>query len=267
MFIIHLSVVACAFLSQVLASPFQRLGNQTNGTYCLFSASYCAPTNQRRSAPTWNQTSISTTWSSPATITSTLLVTPLSTDAPPYPISSTESSFLPGTGIRITSDHGYAQPTGKGSNGTNGASASNVTGPDCTVNIPQASVDWWFAATYEWSVGQLTRFNANSTDGKQYLTNIPNTDTFDVTSALSDVAWTNSEVYDPEWDMTWTYLEEYTVKPSATITSVISRTGYLPLPSDNIIPETDTPLYDINLTDIPPATLAVAGPNRTVFIA
>jgi hypothetical protein len=148
---------------------------------------------------------------------------------------------------------------------SNGSATSDRPDPLCTVNVPQANVDWWYAATYGSAAGRFDRTAGNFTE--IYRTFVPNTDTFDVSSAISnDIAWTESLTYDSDWDVTWTYYDSYTVTPSALTTSVLTRTGYKPFPSNGsgVIPETDTLLYDV--TDIQPATIAVtAGADRTVF--
>jgi hypothetical protein len=135
------------------------------------------------------------------------------------------------------------------------------------VNIPNANADWWYAATYGYAIGTLTRVGGNFTDPGQHLTFVPNTETFDITSALSDPAFTPSVTYDSEYDFTWTAFNEYTVKPAATVTSFVSRTAYVPLPSNNIILEADFPDYELNVYDLPSASLTVAECGGTALIA
>jgi hypothetical protein len=131
--------------------------------------------------------------------------------------------------------------------------------------VPQASIDWWYAATYGFAVGTLRTAPGNFT--QPHMTNKPNTATFDVASALSEPAWTPSITYDPQWDITFTYMEEYTVKPSATITSVVSRTAYAPIPPGKAIPQDELALYQSDLDTLDPATLAIHGSNGTGFTA
>ncbi|KAF2475300.1 uncharacterized protein BDR25DRAFT_101436 [Lindgomyces ingoldianus] len=225
----------------------------------VFSVVSCNPFRPRgydTIAPYANLTSIST---APAVIPTTE-TTAILTENPPYPIPGT------GTGIVTKDNGGRPKSTDQGSS-TGGAASKNDSMAPCTVNIPQANIDWWYAATYEFPIGTLTKTANPFNDSKQYLTKIPNTETFDVTSALSDIAYTNSLTYDPEWNITWTYLEQYDVTPKAEITSVIPRTAALPLPSGDIIPATDAPLYDIDINSLPAASLAITGPTGTVFIA
>jgi hypothetical protein len=134
------------------------------------------------------------------------------------------------------------------------------------VNVPQASVDWWYAATYVWEVGNLLTVEGDNFT-EVHFTNMPNTATFDVQSAMNEPAYTMSEVYDPDWDMTFTMMAEYTVTPSATITSIVSRTAYSPIPSGKIILEHELPSYQLDIGTLGPATMAIAGPNRTAFVA
>jgi hypothetical protein len=187
-----------------------------------------------------------------------------SPDSPLVSSTPLQVPSYPSSGTAISSHHGIPISTGRVS--STPSVTRNSTGPQCTVNVPQASVDWWYAATYGWAVGQLDRTAGNFTE--VYRTFVPNTETFDVSSAISsEIAWTENYMYDAEWDVTWTFFDSYTVTPSALTTSILTRTGYKPLPSSasGLIPETDTTLYDV--TDIPPASIAVtAGADKTVFV-
>lgn len=143
---------------------------------------------------------------------------------------------------------------------------SNHSGPPCTVHVPQASFDWWYAATFGSAVGVLKTVSGNYS--VPYLTNHPNTETFDVTSALNGPAWTPSLSYDPEWDVTYTFFFEYTVTPSATVTSVVSRSAYsAPIPPGTAIPEHELYLYQSDLMSLDPATLAINGRNGSGYTA
>lgn len=135
------------------------------------------------------------------------------------------------------------------------------------MNVPQANIDWWYAAIYTWDVGTFRKFRGSVNDTVPRLSLQPNPQTFDVASALSEETWTSYEAADPENpDMTWIYWDTYAVTPSATITSVVSRTGYSPVPATGVIPEQDVGLYEIPYA-IGPATIDVVARNKTVFIA
>jgi hypothetical protein len=179
------------------------------------------------------------------------------TEEPPYP--------YPGTATAIrSSENGRPRPTEQVPVKT--PFSSNSTGPDCTVNIASANIDWWYAATYRYGTAALTSVRANDTYGETYLQTVPITQTFDVQSALeTEYAFTTSESYDSDWGWTWTNYVAYTVTPSAAITSVISRTGAaVPLPTDSLVPATNVYLYDVGVDNLAPATAAITGgPNFT----
>jgi hypothetical protein len=189
-------------------------------------------------------------------------VTATATEPPPYPILGTGSYSLFSSGTGLTKDLGYPSPTGTAPSAPRNATVP----PPCTVNVPQANLDWWYAATYDLQVGHLRRINGSYTDGLQRLSGIPNSESFNVASALSRPAYTTAELYDPDWDLTWTFKERYTVTPSATITSVLSRTQYQPMPSDNIILEKDRVSFMVNLPNAGPASLTIGQPNRTEYV-
>jgi hypothetical protein len=140
-------------------------------------------------------------------------------------------------------------------NGTNSTTATS----SCTVNVPNAKLDWWYAATYSSAKGTFTTLAPNVTsDAGNYLTVISGTDTFDASSAIStDFAWTESIVDDPVWGP-WTNYEAYLVIPTAAATSVITRDAATPLPSGNIIPVTDVNSY-LWMEEMPPASITFFG--------
>ena len=87
-----------------------------------------------------------------------------------------------------------------------------------------------------------------------------------MTSALiSEAAFTESVSYDSFWGWEWTIFEDYTVKPSAAATSVVTRTAALPLPTAGYALFSDANLYEVDIYDLAPATFAVtAAPNSTL---
>lgn len=73
-------------------------------------------------------------------------------------------------------------------------------------------------------------------------------------------------MYDPDFDVSWTFYEPYYVTPTAAITSVVTRPAPKPLPADKVVRETDVFSY---MTDVPaPASIAITGAgNQTAFVA
>jgi hypothetical protein len=120
--------------------------------------------------------------------------------------------------------------------------------------------------TYLYDLGTLTSFKQNFTN-REYATLVPATAPFDVTETLALPGYTESVQYYPEFDESLTWMEEYTIKPSAQVTSVITRTAALPLPSGNILPVDDLLLYDTDPHLLSPAEVAVTGVAGAVYIA
>lgn len=139
--------------------------------------------------------------------------------------------------------------------------ASNAT---CTVHIPDASIDYWYAPTYSHVLGTMTTAASNFTNAESY-TLVPHTATFDVESALvSDFACTTSTSYVAEWDWTMSVCVEYTDKPTAAATSLAYRSAAAPFPPDGIIPVSDALLYDLYTDGRPSATTTISlAPNVT----
>ncbi|KAH8624160.1 hypothetical protein IG631_20899 [Alternaria alternata] len=144
---------------------------------------------------------------------------------------------------------------------------NHISNATCTINIPSASVDYWFAPTYSHVVGIMTTEASNFSNMNSY-TLVPYTTTFDVSSALSsDFVCSYSTSYYAEWDFTLTMCEEYTVRPNAATTSVAYRSAaYSPFPSGGVIPTSDAGLYDLYYPDtFPSATATITlRPNTTI---
>ncbi|KAH7130263.1 hypothetical protein B0J11DRAFT_248052 [Dendryphion nanum] len=264
MFVLHLLVLSTTLLSTVHGRLFHRELPFLNTSTTLWNTS----TSNSSPRP-------SIVLSLPATaITSTIGTAPLSlsfTSTPPSPSIATPPFPIVGNGTGVSTNHGTAKPTVTFSNVTNvteiksNATSSNNTA-SCTINIPSASIDWWYAATYGFATATFTTLGANYSRGPGYVTTRANTATFDVNSALKDQAYTESLLYDPDFDVTWTYYDEYHVTPTAASTSVVSRPAPKTLPEDNIVRETEVYSY---MTDLPaPASVAIGGVgNKTAFIA
>jgi hypothetical protein len=114
----------------------------------------------------------------------------------------------------------------------------------------------------------LVEYKSNFTDGLTYATLRPAIATFDVSRTVNgQVALTPSVTYDPLYDQFYTNFVEYTVKPSAQITTIISRTAALPLPSGDIFPADDLRLYDIDPINLAPASVELSDVAGSVFVA
>jgi hypothetical protein len=134
--------------------------------------------------------------------------------------------------------------------------------------VPQANLNWWYPATYTHNLGTLVEYKANFTDGLTYATLVPAIATFDVSRTVNDeVAVTPSSTYDPLYDVFYTNFVEYTVKPSAQSTFVITRTAALPLPSGNIFPADDVRLYDVDPVNLAPASIELPAAAGNEFVA
>jgi hypothetical protein len=149
--------------------------------------------------------------------------------------------------------------------GLNGTSPepTRISNATCIINIPSASIDYWYPATYSLSLGTMTTQFANYSKTDSY-TLVTNTATFDVATALeSDFACTWSQSALPDDSYTFTWCIDYDDKPTAAATSVVYRSGFVPFPSGNVIPTSEAHLYNIR-KDLPVATHLVSiAPNRT----
>lgn len=152
----------------------------------------------------------------------------------------------------ITNASGYPRATGftrplNQSNSTGKYTNSTSLNTLCTVNVPSANLEWWYAATFYSAVGTYTQFAPNWTNYLgQYLTMVPNTktDSFDVASAIeNDNPYTEHVTYDSEYDMTWTDYVPYTVTPAAAATSVVELNNLPTLPPGNSFPASDLYTY------------------------
>ncbi|KAH3996874.1 hypothetical protein HBI70_215880 [Parastagonospora nodorum] len=231
-------------------------------------------------------------YSNVTVLASLSLVAP-STDLPAV-ASSSRGPYLAGAQSSASDEYGYAHPTGARSSGSAISINSNTTQPvynasikpispdsgswtdatlleptrnsnaSCTINIPSASIDYWYPATYSHPVGTITSQYANFSEAISY-TLIPATMTFDVASALvSDFACTMAYSPLPGTDWTYTFCLKYSEKPTAASTSLVYRTAAAPFPPGGVIPMSDVGSYDIYV-DMPLATRTVTiAPNSTV---
>ncbi|KAL1792459.1 hypothetical protein ACET3X_008966 [Alternaria dauci] len=145
---------------------------------------------------------------------------------------------------------------------------TRISNATCTINIPSASVEYWFIPTYSHVVAIMTTQASNFSNANSY-TLVPYTTTFDASSALSsDFVCSYSTSYYAEWDFTLTMCEEYTARPNAATTSVAYRSAaYSPFPSGGVIPTSDAGLYDLYYPDTFPSATAIVtlGPNATTI--
>ncbi|KAL6160862.1 hypothetical protein ACJBU6_00006 [Exserohilum turcicum] len=191
--------------------------------------------------------------------------TPLSVPAPTI-ATSTPIAPLPGTGLQSVYSSATRTSSEYEAPQSSGQAVSAPSNASCTINIPSASLNYWFAPTYSHLIATMTSSALNFSDANS-LTLVPNTATFDAASALeSDFACTYSYSYYAEYDFTLTNCEPYTGKPTAATTSIVYRSsGYSPFPPEGVIPATDARLYDVYYPDsFPSATIAVTlAPNIT----
>lgn len=147
-------------------------------------------------------------------------------------------------------------------------SPTNVTGTrnaSCTVNVPSASIEWWYPATYTHAVATLTSSWGNFSE-KTSLTFLPATTTFDAIIAVQtqNVCTSGWTTY-PEWNYTaWDCLP-YTVTPTAATTTFVSRSAAPPFPTPAAIPMESAWSWDLDLSDLPSMTATISiAPNSTV---
>ncbi|PVH97001.1 hypothetical protein DM02DRAFT_658670 [Periconia macrospinosa] len=180
-------------------------------------------------------------------------------------------SGLPGTATitkqPFPSPTGQPPPIGNSTLGSNSNTTTSALGnASCTVNIPNATLDWWFAATYELIIGTMTTKAPGFSNPGGYLTMVPNNATFDAAETISNqIALTETSTWDSEWGMYWTFYDLYPVTPTAAATSIVTRNTPIPLPSAHIIPQKDWPLYTRDPSNQLPASVSIAAvANSTV---
>ena len=141
---------------------------------------------------------------------------------------------------------------------------TKTSNASCTVHVPNASIEWWYPATYTHPLATLTNIWDNYSN-KESFTFLPHTTSFDVVSALQTVeACTSGWTTFTEWDWTAWDCIPYTEKPTAASTAVVYRTAVPPIPTGMEIAMSEVGSYDIMLNDLPSmtTTLSVA-PNAT----
>ena len=148
------------------------------------------------------------------------------------------------------------------------SSPQNVTAirnASCTVNIPSASIEWWYPATYTHAVATITSKWGNYSEAASY-TFVPATTSFDTAIAVQtqDVCTSGWTTY-PEWNYTaWDCLP-YTVKPTAATTTFVSRSAAPPYPTPAAMPMGSVWSWDLYLPDLPSMTATISiAPNATV---
>ncbi|OAL02161.1 hypothetical protein IQ06DRAFT_315865 [Phaeosphaeriaceae sp. SRC1lsM3a] len=194
-----------------------------------------------------------------------------STKSPEATIEANVTSAVPNPTTNSTSSSTVSNLT-TNSTVLNSDSSSNATSLEptrvsnasCTINIPSASIDYWYPATYSHVVGTITNKAGNFSKTDSY-TLVPATATFDVASALeSDFACTMSESPLPDLSWTYTFCVDYSDKPTAATTSVAYRSGFAPFPTGDVIPMSEVMQYDLYI-DLPLATHTISvAPNRTL---
>ena len=145
------------------------------------------------------------------------------------------------------------------------STSTRASNASCTINVPDASINYWFPPTYSHAIGTMTTKFGNYSNAASYTLVTPTT-TFDPASALvSQWACTYTESYVEIFDATWTVCEQYTESPTAATTSVVYRTGGAkPFPPEGSIAKSDARLYNL-YTEQPVASHPISiAPNRTV---
>jgi hypothetical protein len=182
--------------------------------------------------------------------------------SPKYSFSwkfNTSSTRQPTT---TTSHHSLIQPSPHG-----GSNESNATCGGVTINIPDATLDYWYTTTLDYAAATFSvQFDSN--DSATGWTLLPASTTFNVTDALQDPttyyvpstitnhANTTSISYYTTIDISPTPVYASTVVVTQTATSSISSSsGKGDIPSDAVI------------TPPPASTVLSAGPNQPSLTA
>ncbi|KAI7287093.1 hypothetical protein KC345_g780 [Hortaea werneckii] len=158
-------------------------------------------------------------------------------------------------------------PYGTGRHSTN---TSNAICSGATLNVLQASLDWWYTATYTHVASTFSvLFDRNDTSTGWTL--LPETTTFDVASALASPSCTSSLTsysyynYNGGWNATngnWSTYSYYdqdcfsTPAPVAAATTVITQTAHTSLKPN--ITSGSGKIPDVIITPTP-ATISVPG--------
>jgi hypothetical protein len=171
-----------------------------------------------------------------------------------------------GTGTRLPTAYiPHSPPPPPSPHG--GGNESNATCGGTTVNIPDATLDYWYTTTLDYAAATFSiQFDGN--DSATGWTLLPATTTFNVTDALQDPttyfvpstitndANTTSVSYYTTVDISPTPVYASTVVVTQTATSTInSSTGKGDIPSDAVI------------TPPPASTVLSAGPDRPSLTA
>ncbi|KAF3007622.1 hypothetical protein E8E13_008259 [Curvularia kusanoi] len=142
---------------------------------------------------------------------------------------------------------------------------TRLASASCTVNVLDASLDWWYPPVYFHPVASVAASWGNYSANSESYTLIPETTTFDATSAIQ-----TAKACTHEW-ITYTAINytaqeciRYTEKPTAASTAVLFRSAVPPLPSNLEIAQDQAWLYDGLDIELPPMTTAVSiAPNVT----
>ncbi|KAI6851540.1 hypothetical protein KC332_g4308 [Hortaea werneckii] len=199
-------------------------------------------------APSSGQPSVIVQPTGPSSGTPTVVVTP----TPPQPYNPTGHPR-------------YPYGTGRHSRNTTNAICSGAT-----LNVLQASLDWWYTATYTHVASTFSvLFDRNDTSTGWTL--LPETTTFDVASALASPSCTSSLTsysyynYNGGWNATngnWSTYSYYdqdcfsTPAPVAAATTVITQTAHTSLKPN--VTSGSGKIPDVIITPTP-ATISVPG--------
>ncbi|KAI7145989.1 hypothetical protein KC352_g29073, partial [Hortaea werneckii] len=199
-------------------------------------------------APSSSQPSVIVQPTAPSSSTPTVVVTP----TPPQPYNPTGHPR-------------YPYGTGRHSRNTTNSICSGAT-----LNVLQASLDWWYTATYTHVASTFSvLFDRNDTSTGWTL--LPETTTFDVASALASPSCTSTLTsysyynYNGGWNATngnWSTYSYYdqdcfsTPAPVAAATTVITQTAHTSLKPN--VTSGSGKIPDVIITPTP-ATISVPG--------
>ena len=161
------------------------------------------------------------------------------TDIAPFtsPLPQT-SSTLP-LGISPPSASGSSiYSTASATPHQNSSLSSNVTCSGATVNVPNATLDWWYETSYQFAPATFTVHKNASTWNL-----VPATSTFDIGSALASPAWVAGAFSSTPMPI----FAATTVITQIAYVSANATSGPLPVPSLDVDP--------------PPASIVVPGPS------
>ncbi|KAI9707998.1 MAG: hypothetical protein M1820_004417 [Bogoriella megaspora] len=171
--------------------------------------------------------------------------------------------------VKIPGDDS-AQPTILQASSTPALSilSAPACGDICTINIPQAGLDYWWPGVYTYGASMLEVASSDGVPTAYSL--VPVDDPLDVTELLQWPTSTDVPSFDPEYNTTWDLPVFYTTPtPVAASTTIVSRLAMSPFPPSSSIDDVDPTLSVPQLTVVtpPPASAVISGSDGIDFIA